>query len=186
MKRLTHRQLAAVILVMSGLLAGTALPELMRMGDGSYTGFASMYALQKYEIADVQYGEVFSYILSIRTLTLLFLWMSRFTPAGYFLHMIFFWWLAVAAGMLLALFALKDGWHGLILFGCSLLPQWILYIIMWKRELTFLFEWQGNRMLSGRRVLLNLGGMLGLCCIGCVCEAFLGMRLIKFFLEIFK
>lgn len=186
MKREMYKRLAVMILILSGLLAGGALPELMRMGDGSYAGFASLYALQKYEMAEVQYRTIFSYILTMRMLTLLFLWMSCFTPVGYFLHMLYFWWLAAAGGMLLALFALKDGVQGIVLFGCSLMPQWILYGIMWRREVLFLSAWQENKLLARRTILKNLGTMMGLCCIGSVCEAYLGIRLIKFFLKIFR
>lgn len=138
MKRISNKYLPALLFVLSGLLAGAALPELMHMGDGSYAGFASLYAVQKFETSQIQYMDVFMYVLSVRIITLLFLWMSCFTPAGKLFHLLYFWWLAASGGMLLALFALKKGGQGLILFGCSLLPQWILYAAMWKRELGFL------------------------------------------------
>lgn len=263
MKIISHKYLPALLFVLSGLLAGAALPELMHMGNGSYAGFASLYAVQKFETSRIQYMDVFVYVLSIRVVTLLFLWMSCFTPAGQLFHLLYFWWLAASGGMLLALFALKKGGQGLILFGCSLLPQWILYTAMWKRELGFLIggqelmksseefhqniyqkekkesqfaeaqsasgeasqqEGRGivdaepgsevpamednllimkqnavstsgevyelqriNRSIRHRKkdYWQNFASMFFLCITGSACESFLGIRLLKFFLEIF-
>ncbi len=194
MKIRNHRQAAAVLFVLSGLLAGTALPELLRMGDGSYAGFTSLYSLQKYENAVIQFSNIFPYILSLRLRTLLFLWMSCFTVAGLLFHLAYFWWLAASAGMLISLFSLRSGWNGVILFACSLLPQWILYAAMWRRELSVLF-WQSGMhyytpegkpaLLMKGKQLNELAQMTGLCVLGCACEALLGTQLLKFFFEIF-
>lgn len=143
MREQRRRQLLILFILLTGFFVGSALPELLHMGTGSYAGFFSLYSFQKYEIAEVAPWRIFPYVLSIRMQTLLFLWMSSFTAVGFLFHAAYIWWLAAAAGMLLALFTLRDGYEGLLFFSCCIFPQWIVYVAMWKREVQFLFRKSG-------------------------------------------
>lgn len=194
MNNTRRRWILISFILLTGFLAGTAAPELFRMGTGDYTGLVSRYGFQKFQGSTVPAGSVLPYILSLRLKTLLFLWMSSFTAAGLLFHLIYAWWLAASAGLLISLFVLRDGYDGFILFACCLLPQWILYGTMWKYEGAFLFRCMRRK--SGtengspgtlyRGDLLELGKMIGLCVLGCVMEAFLGKWTLKIFLKIFS
>ena len=115
--------LAAALLF--GILAGVALPEVFRMREGTYAGFFSLYGMKKMQEMEVLPLPIFGYLLSSRLRTLLFLWMSSYTPLGLWLHLFFTGWLGCSGGMLLSLFALRQGVQGIGLFFCCTLPQWI-------------------------------------------------------------
>lgn len=189
MREQRHRQILILLILLTGFCVGSALPELLHMGTGSYAGFFSLYSFQKYEMTEIAPWHIFPYVLSIRMQTLLFLWMSSFTAAGVLFHAVYFGWLAAAAGMLLALFALQDGYEGLLFFCCCIFPQWIVYVTMWKRELQFLFRKSGLQKDSPlrsqqQRDLTDLAAMMGLCLLGCFAESFLGTWVLKIFLQI--
>lgn len=187
MKEQQRSRILILFVLVSGFLAGSALPELFHMGTGTYAGFFSLYGLQKYQEAQVELQPIFAYIFKVRLLPLLFLWMSSFTTAGLLFHLMYIWWLASAAGMLLALFILRNGQNGLLLFGCCLFPQWILYIAMWKQEVLFLlrkqYKWNETSVPDHflNNDLLNLLKMLLYCGIGAAVETFLGIWTIKIF-----
>ena len=106
--------LAAALLF--GILAGVALPEVFRMREGTYAGFFSLYGMKKMQEMEVLLLPIFEYLLSSRLRTLLFLWMSSYTPLGLWLHLFFTGWLGCSGGMLLSLFALRQGVQGIGLF----------------------------------------------------------------------
>lgn len=172
------------------------MPELIRMGSGSYAGFFSMYSFQIYEQTQLRVWDLFVYIARNRMLTVLFLWMSTYTAAGILFHVLYALWLSVSGGMLLALFTLKNGKEGLVLLACCLLPQWILYLCVIRQEAKLLFRRSGldremaeqvTRSIKLRkRDLAELGELLFFCVLGCGCEAFLGTWTLKIFLEFFR
>lgn len=187
-----RRQILILLILLIGFFVGSALPQLLYMGTGTYAGFFSLYSFQKYQETAVNSWNIFPYILNARLQPLLFLWMSSFTTAGVFFHVLYAGWLAVAAGMLLALFTLREGYEGLLFFGCCLFPQWILYIAMWKREARFLIEqqkrrFQGIGMAIGRlhqSDMLELAKIMAYAVLGSAMEAFLGTWTLKIFLQI--
>lgn len=188
-KRKLQAALAAALLL--GLLLGTALPELLRMGTGSYAGFVSLYSFNKFQETSPDTRRLFFYLVPVRIKALLFLWMSAYTAAGVLFHCFYLFWLACSAGMLLSLFILRDGYEGILLFLCCLFPQWLLYGSVWKRELGIFFrrlEGRGYReggtvsAVSGRD-LRELGEMGALCVFGCGVEAWLGLWTLKIFLR---
>lgn len=187
-----RRQILISFILLTGFFVGSALPQLLCMGTGTYAGFFSLYSFQKYQEAAINSWNLFPYILTSRLQPLLFLWMSSFTTAGILFHVLYAGWLSVAAGMLLALFTLREGYEGLLFFCCCLFPQWILYLSMWKKEVHFLIE-QQNRRYQGmgtvigslyRRDLMELGKMAGFALFGSAVEAFLGTWTLKIFLQI--
>ncbi|MCI8318214.1 MAG: hypothetical protein HFG96_06780 [Lachnospiraceae bacterium] len=193
MKKMQHKMAAAVLIVLSGFFAGTFLPEVFRMGKGTYAGLLSLYSLGKYENAVFLPEKIFPYILKIRLQTLLFLWMSCYTSAGVLFHLGYAWWLAASAGLLLSLFVLREGGAGILLFFCCVFPQWILYAAMWKQELAFLLRLRGRNSVATavqaaalqRGQLSSLTKLVVFCVAGCVVETFLGNWTLKIFLEIF-
>lgn len=185
-----RHQILFVLLLFSGFLAGSALPELLHMGNGTYAGFFSLYSLQRYQTVQVGFRTVFAYVLSTRLQPLFFLWMSSFTAAGLLFHALYIWWLMAAAGMMLALFVLKGGPEGVVQFGCCLFPQWILYSSMWKREGLFLIRQQQKRrqgcVVSTEHFwqsdLLELAKLTSFCVLGALIETFLGKWTVQIFL----
>ncbi|WP_283680940.1 hypothetical protein [Parablautia sp. Marseille-Q6255] len=201
-----------IFTALAGLLAGSAIPELFRMGTGDYSGLLSLYSLGKYEATEVAAARLFPYIVSVRVPVLLFLWMSCYTPAGFLFHLGYIWWLSASAGMLLSVFLIRDGYEGLLLFGCCLFPQWIIYASMWRRELQVLlrhFDQRGGgsrpwaslpasaaesysgkilTVMQGsvRRELSEFFVLLGNCFLGCAAEAFLGIWTLKIYLGLFR
>lgn len=190
-----YQKATVILLLLAGFLAGTALPEFLRMGTGSYAGFLSLYGLQKYKERAVSAVNVLPYIAAGRLRTLLFLWMSSYTAAGLLFHLVYAWWLAASAGMLLSVFMLRNGYEGILLFFCCLFPQWLLYGAMWQREIGFLLtQWRRGsftpvdgrgRISAYRKDLADLAGMVGLCLLGCSAEAFLGNWTLRIFLQYF-
>ena len=93
-----------------GLLAGVAAPKLFRMGDGSYAGFFSLYSFGKFaQLPDSDFTQLFWYLLVKRLRLICFLWMSSYTPFGFFAHLLLLFWIFFAGGMLLSLFLLRRG-----------------------------------------------------------------------------
>ena len=124
-----------------GLLAGVAAPKLFHMGDGSYAGFFSLYSFGKFaQLPDSDFTQLFWYLLVKRLRLICFLWMSSYTPIGFFAHLLLFFWIFFAGGMLLSLFLLREGTNGILLFLCCLLPQWILYVLAFRGELRLYFS----------------------------------------------
>ena len=175
-----------------GILTGVALPELFRMQEGTYAGFFSLYGMNKIQEADIALWPIFGYLLSSRMCTLLFLWMSSYTPVGLWLHLLFAAWLGCSGGMLLSLFALRQGAQGIGLFFCCTLPQWIFYGLQWKKELQlFLSRILPREVFSadifpypGRRTRIDWIAMVLYCVCGCAAETFLGLWSVKIFLKI--
>ena len=100
-----------------GLLAGVAAPKLFRMGDGSYAGFFSLYSFGKFaQLPDLDFTQLFWYLLVKRLRLICFLWMSSYTPFGFFAHLLLLFWIFFAGGMLLSLFLLREGTNGILLF----------------------------------------------------------------------
>lgn len=177
---------------LGGFLAGSAVPELFRMGTGDYVSLLGVYSLQKYENTAVDAVRLLPYIVSVRIPVLLFLWMSCYTTAGFLFHLGYVWWLGASSGMLLAVFMLKEGFDGILLFGCCLLPQWILYGTMWRLELGVLLrKMKGSGYLSGgvtsiyRSELGELASIIALCLAGCAAEAFLGIWTLRLYQQLF-
>lgn len=192
-----RRRMLFFLVLFSGLLTGLSLPELLRMGNGTYAGFFSMYGFRKFGQIRIDLPAVFRTVASVRLQTLVFLWMSCYTSLGIWFHLGYAWWLAASGGMLLALFALRDGYQGLWLFFCCLLPQWFVYAVMWRREAEFLVRKQRGayETLAGafpaartkvRRDLHVFAGLVALCLFGSAVESFLGLWTLKIFLQFFS
>ena len=182
--------LAAALLF--GILAGVALPEVFRMREGTYAGFFSLYGMKKMQEMEVLLLPIFGYLLSSRLRTLLFLWMSSYTPLGLWLHLFFTGWLGCSGGMLLSLFALKQGVQGIGLFFCCTLPQWIFYGLQWKKELQLFLSHTlpredfsaGVFPYPSRRAKIDWIAMVLYCISGCAAETVLGLWSVKIFLKI--
>lgn len=79
-----------------------------------------------------------------------------------------------------------------MLFGCCLLPQWILYASMWRRELSVLFRKMRSTGYLTESVssiykaeLVELASLVALCLAGCAAEAFLGIWTLRLFGQLF-
>lgn len=180
-----------------GVLAGVAAPELFHMGDGSYAGFFSLYSFGKFaQLPDTDFAQLLWYLMVKRLRLLFFLWMSSYTPLGFFLHLLLVFWTFFSGGMLLSLFLLREGTNGILLFLCCLLPQWILYALAFRAEFRQYFirhrsfgEWSDGMIsnpeetFSGR-VKGEFVSMLAFGLIGCGMEAFIGLRLLQVFLQL--
>lgn len=174
----------------AAVLAGAALPELFRMQESTYAGFFSIYGRQKFQEQEAAVLPIFGYLAAGRIRTLLFLWMSMYTALGIWFHIIYAVWLGSTAGLLLALFALRQGWQGLLLFFCCTMPQWIFYGLQWKQELQQLVLWQSRRegaawlyTVTQYRSVVKLLKALAFCLMGCGVEASLGIWSIRIFLK---
>ncbi len=175
----------------AGLFLGILLPELGRAGGGSYAGLVSVYGLREFERKSLDVLSLFPYVAGVRLRTILFLWMSSYTPPGLFLHMAYLFWLCFLAGILLAVFVLRQGYGGIFLFLCCLLPQWLLYLSVFARELRFL--WRKRQLSSGgdqaavrtagREDWKELAGMLLFMTAGALVEAGAGLKVFQIFLQ---
>lgn len=186
------RILSSLLFLSTGVLLGCAFPKLFSMDGGAWASLASRYSLGVYGSISRDCGDIFFYVASVRLPVLLFLWMSSFTTAGRLFHLGYAWWLAASGTMLLSLFGLRDGVHGILLFGCCVFPQWILYGMMWKHETAaWLKREQGFRESadpSAKSIrcqdIAGLFQLAALCLLGCVCEAFLGTWTLDLYLRL--
>ncbi len=184
--------LPALLFLSSGVLLGCVFPKLFLMDNGTYASLTSRYSFGVYETASRNGRELFLYVLSVRMPVLLVLWMSSFTTVGWLFHLGYGWWLAASGAMLLSLFGLRSGVYGILLFGCCIFPQWILYGIMWKQELTaWLKREHGFRINTGssvkniwRKDIAELVRLAVYCLLGCACEAFLGTWTLDLYLRL--
>ncbi len=179
--------------VCGGFFAGSVLPGILKMGSGTYAGLLSQYSLSRYQEIRVSGWELFTAVFQKRLSFFLFLWMSSYTVIGLAFHGLCLFMLASAAGLLLAVFLLQEGYGGALLFFCCLMPQWMLYLAAWREELFFLFHrrcWRADTLpqggaVMGRYDLKVLGKILLLCLWGCGVECFLGTWTMKIFLQYF-
>ena len=178
MRRINRRFIGYCLIITAGFAGGIFLPEMIHMNSGTYAGMFSVYSFQKFLQQEIQMRDVFLYIFSKRMELLLFLWLSSFTGAGIWIHALAGGWISCSAGMLLRLFCMKKGIQGILLFLCCLMPQWLLYGIMWKREVTICFGKKEHLWFT----FINL---LMLCVGGCVCETWIGIQFQKKILKIF-
>ena len=184
--------LCLAVALLFGILTCVAFPELFRMRDGTYAGFFSLYGMKKVQEMEIMLWPIFSYLLSSRLRTLLFLWMGSYTPVGLWLHLLFAAWLGCSGGMLLSLFALRQGTQGIGLFFCCTLPQWIFYGLQWKKELQLFLSHTMTREVftvealsyPPRRAHIDWIAMVLYCVSGCAAETFLGLWSVKIFLKI--
>lgn len=192
MKPSERRILPLLLFPALGLLTGSALPELLRMGNGSYAGLSSLYSFRVYESISVDLPDLFLYVAQTRLWTLLFLWMSSFTSLGLLFHLCYAWWVAASFAMLLSLFVLRSGMQGILLFFCCVFPQWLVYAILWKREAaSWIRRERGGQEITGvtvkrirKKDAAELLGLAALCLFGCACEAFLGTWTLKLYLRL--
>ncbi|MCD8348757.1 MAG: hypothetical protein LUD16_12635 [Lachnospiraceae bacterium] len=175
-----------------GLLTGSVLPEILKLGSGNYAGLTSRYSFRIYESLRVNQWELFCYVMSVRMPVLLILWMSSFTTLGIFFHLGYAWWILASGSMLLALFCQRSGFQGVVQFCCCIFPQWFFYGILWKRELTIWLrrgkerpEWAGGSVRKlCRKDFSELVHLAALCFLGCACEAFLGTWMLQLYLQL--
>ncbi len=193
MKREQTERILLGTAVCAGFLAGSMLPEILKMGSGTYAGLLSQYSLSRYLGIQPDSLALFMEIFQKRGGFFFFLWMSSYTAAGLIFHGISLFLQASAAGVLLGVFLLKQGYEGALLFFCCLMPQWVLYLGVWREELSFLFRkrYRGLQALPdgvsvlGRQDLKTLGRIGVLCALGCLAESFLGIWTMKLFLQFF-
>ncbi len=175
----------------AGFFLGILIPELIHMGGGSYAGLVSVYGLREFETERLDILSLLPYVAGVRLRTILFLWMSCYTPPGLFLHMAYLFWICLLSGILLSVFVLRQGYMGFLLFLCCLLPQWMLYLSAFARELRFLRKKRqlsyGSGPPSVRPMRLadwkELAGMLLLMAAGSAVEAGVGLKVFQIFLQ---
>ncbi len=184
--------LPSLLFLSLGILSGCAMPKLLSMDSGAYASLASRYGFRVYESISRDSRELFFYVVSVRMPVLLFLWMSSFTSVGRLFHLGYAWWLAASGAMLLSLFGLRSGARGLLLFGCCIFPQWILYGAMWKQEMAAWLKRErestepaGTSVKGIRRQdIAQLLRLTALCLLGCACEAFFGTWTLDLYLSL--
>jgi hypothetical protein len=190
----TRIRIAAAASVILGIFFGALIPELLHMSSGTYAGLLSAYALQGFERTTPETGAMLYYILRSRITGLLLLWMSSYTALGLLFHIFILFWLGLSFGLLLSVFLLRQGYHGILLLLCGLLPQWIIYLSVLRKEFIFFTE-KSNRpsdsssLPSGskiRRELSEFAKMLSACLVGCILETWFGMYVFRLFLHVLQ
>ncbi|MCC8067264.1 MAG: hypothetical protein LIO94_09225 [Clostridiales bacterium] len=192
MNHLDQRIFPVLLFLAFGLLTGCALPELLKMHTA---GLSSMYGFQIFERSNQDGWDLLCYVVSVRLRTLLLLWLSSFTTIGILFHLGYLWWLLASGAMLLSLFGLRNGVQGILLFFCCIFPQWFLYGIVWKKEITVWirrvqrFRGAAETMPAAlwKIRLEDIGELAGMgvtCLAGCACEAFLGTWTLRLFLQL--
>ena len=175
----------------AGFFAGILLPELIRMGGGSYAGLISLYGLGEFREKRLDLPARFPYVAGVRLRAFLFLRISCYAPFGLFVHMAYLFWICLSAGILLSVFVLRQGGSGVLLFLCCMFPQWLFYLSALAREIKFLEE--KRRMSYGacqpdspklkKEDRKNLAGMLFLAAAGTAAEVCVGLRVFQIFLQ---
>lgn len=179
-----------VTVITFGFFCGVSIPEIFHMNQGSYAGLLSVYGLQGFEHSRPEPVALFYYVFRSRSAGLILLWMSCYTPIGTALHVLCLLWLSASFGILASVFLLRQGYQGILLLLCCILPQWVIYLSVLRQEFSFLIE-KSRRSGSGSIVESNVGGrdlqglgkMLLACLTGCILETWFGLYIFQLFLR---
>ncbi|MBU9739010.1 stage II sporulation protein M [Diplocloster agilis] len=117
-----------ILLFMAGLIGGVLFANLFGKNYLNQTGILSDYFLSKYKYMEIDYGNLFFYILGKRSMGILFLWIMGVTVLGCPAVWLYLVWYGFSAGMILSMSVMKFGVKGLMLCVGGILPQYVVYV----------------------------------------------------------
>ena len=94
---------------MAGLIGGVLFANLFGKNYLNQTGILSDYFLSKYKYMEIDYGNLFFYILGKRSVGILFLWIMGVTVLGCPAVWLYLVWYGFSAGMILSMSVMKFG-----------------------------------------------------------------------------
>ena len=152
----------AVILLMSGFLAGIIYVNLIAKKYVVSMGIFSDYFLEQYAGSRIHTGEYIWYVMKVRTfpiVVILFLGNTRFRRmAGCFLLI----WTGFAGGIVFTTAVLKMSIMGIFLCLIGIMPHFICYIAAYMLILIYLFAFPESKWNSTKTVSLLLFLILGI------------------------
>lgn len=135
LKKITERQLILYVFC-GGVLLGTLLANLL---PGLYLPAASELLTELGELlkgSSDGYPGYFGYLLRVRLIPILTVWLSLFSPYGLECLCVAALWYGLCAGAVLSGAVLIYGIAGLLLFLAAIFPQYIFYILIFLQLIT--------------------------------------------------
>lgn len=120
-----------VLFFLIGFLGGIILIHLLGESYLHQAGILSDYFIRQYKYIEIDFMDLFFYILEKRLKWGLLLWVAGFTAAGVPLGSLYTGWLGFSAGTLLSISMLKMGLKGMLFSVGAVVPQIFLYVPIW-------------------------------------------------------
>lgn len=144
----------------------------------------NMESIKQMKLEQIDTKGLFSYLLLQRGELLAFLLLSGFTKW----KKVIYYLCSGAAGCILGVFALSFfhafGWKGIVLLLISLLPQWVIYGILFVYLYWIFVNQDSNRKYTKGWIFLYALSVLGLLLCGIYLECFVNPLLLGFFKSI--
>ena len=118
----------AEILFLTGFLAGTLLPNMIRKMEWKQKTLASFYLIRNFAEKDISGGAYFGELLRRRGGFFLLLFLCGFTVFGVPLSVAYMLILGLETGLVLAMSVLEFGLYGSLAGAALLLPQYLIYV----------------------------------------------------------
>jgi len=120
--------LLAVFII--GVVAGTLFINIFCGDEYDKFGIYSKYFIEKFHESDVEKKELFLYSFWERSKEIIFLLVLSFTSFGKIAAELFLAYKGLTVGILISVYVLQYGAGGLLLYGTSIFPHYIAYVLM--------------------------------------------------------
>lgn len=120
--------LLAVFII--GIVAGTLFINIFCGDEYDKFGIYSKYFIEKFHESDVEKKELFLYSFWGRSKEIIFLLVLSFTSFGKIAAELFLAYKGLTVGILISVYVLQYGAGGLLLYGTSIFPHYIAYVLM--------------------------------------------------------
>lgn len=188
-----------VLLFMAGLLGGVLFANLFGQDYLNHTGILSEYFLSKYKHMEIDYGDLFFYVLGKRAGGFAFLWIMGVTVLGCPAVWLYLIWYGFSAGLILSMSVMKFGVKGILISVGGIMPQYLIYIPLMIFFLYKVYEMSAQlyygKYLSGRSytpkkqmflpyllvLVIGMGGVL----VGTFAETYLNTAFLRLILKNF-
>lgn len=113
-----------------GVVAGTFFINIFCSDGYDNFGIYSKYFIEKFQNLDVEKKELFLYSFWSRSKEILVLLVLSFTSLGSIAAEVFLAYKGLTIGILISVYVLQYGSGGLLLYGMSIFPHYIAYVLM--------------------------------------------------------
>lgn len=120
--------LLAVFII--GVVVGTLFINIFCGDEYDKFGIYSKYFIEKFHESDVEKKALFLYSFWGRSKEIIFLLVLSFTSFGKIVAELFLAYKGLTVGILISVYVLQYGAGGLLLYGASIFPHYIAYVLM--------------------------------------------------------
>lgn len=119
-----------ILLFLFGVTAGTFFINIFWKGGYEELGTYSTYFIDRFSECSVNKKELFFYSFAERSREILVLLILAFTTLGNLVCNIYLLYKGLTVGILISVYVMQYGSGGMLLYGISIFPHYITYIVM--------------------------------------------------------